>query len=104
MSMAPDSRALTTGIFNDWHPNWGTRGILFSSNRGTNPDERRIWSIQPDGSRLRKVGDIGEVIRFWLPDGRIVLSDAGITSRHCRTSIFDPATGHSGWSLMCRVI
>lgn len=87
-------RALTTGIFNDWHPNWGTRGILFSSNRGTNPDERRIWSIQPDGSGLRKVGDIGGSDPVWLPDGRIVLSDAGITSKALSAiSIFDPATG-----------
>ncbi len=87
-------RSLTTGVFRDRAPNWGKRGIVFSSNRGTGPDEWKIWSIQPDGSGLRKVGDVGGGGPVWMPDGRIAFADAGITSKALSAiSIFDPATG-----------
>lgn len=87
-------RALTTGTFKDWGPSWGPRGIVFTSNRGTNPDERRVWSIQPDGSGLRKLGDVAGSAPVWMLDGRIAFSDARITSKALsEITIFNPATG-----------
>lgn len=89
-------RALTTGVFRDGAPNWGVRGIVFSSNRGgANPDDDwKTWSIQPDGSGLRKVGDVAGSDPVWMPDGRIAFSDAGITTKALSAiSIFDPAAG-----------
>lgn len=87
-------RALTTGTFDDWQPNWGPRGIVFSSNRGPNSDVQKIWSIQPDGSGLRKVGDVGGSGPVWLRDGRIAFSDARNTSKALsEITIFNPATG-----------
>lgn len=87
-------RSLTTGGFRDRAPNWGIRGIVFSSNRGPNPDEWTTWSIQPDGSGLHKVGDVAGSDLVWLPDGRIAFSDARITSKAvAEITIFNPATG-----------
>lgn len=89
-------RALTTGGFRDRAPNWGIRGIVFSSNRGgANPDDDwKIWSIQPNGSGLRKVGDAGGSGPVWMPDGRIAFSDARITSKALNEiTIFNPTTG-----------
>ncbi|MBK7006903.1 MAG: TolB family protein [Burkholderiales bacterium] len=87
-------RALTTGAFKDWEPSWGVKGIVFTSNRGPDPDERRVWSIQPDGSGLRKVGDVAGSGPVWLPDGRIVFSDRRITSKALNEiTIFNPVTG-----------
>lgn len=88
--------ALTTGAFKDRAPNWGVRGIVFSSNRGgANPDDDwKTWSIQPDGSGLRKVGDVAGSGPVWLPDGRIVFSDRRITSKALNEiTIFNPVTG-----------
>ena len=87
-------KSLTTGTFNDWQPNWGPRGIVFTSNRGPNPDVRNIWSIQPDGSGLRKIGDVAGSDPIWMPDGRIAFSSPGVTSKALSAvSIFNPATG-----------
>lgn len=87
-------RSLTTGAFKDWQPNWGPRGIVFTSNRGSDPDERKIWSIQPDGSGLRKVGEVEGSGPVWMPDGRIAFSDARITTKALNEiTIFNPATG-----------
>ncbi len=87
-------RSLTTGGFRDRAPNWGARGIVFSSNRGPNPDEWKTWSIQPDGSGLRKVGDVAGSDPIWLPDGRIVFSNARVTSKALdEISLYNPVTG-----------
>jgi Tol biopolymer transport system component len=87
-------RAITTGAFRDRAPNWGIRGIVFSSNRGTNPDEWAIWSIQPDGSGLRKLSDVAGSSPVWMPDGRIVFSDSRVTSKALsEITILNPATG-----------
>ena len=87
-------RALTVGTFDDWQPNWGPRGIVFSSNRGPNADVQKIWSIQPDGSGLGKVGDVAGSSPIWLPDGRIMFSNARITSKALdEITIYNPLTG-----------
>ncbi len=87
-------RALTTGTFKDWDPSWGVKGIVFTSNRGANPDVRRVWCIQPDGSGLRKVGDVSGSGPTWMPDGRIAFSDARITSKAlAEITVFNPVTG-----------
>lgn len=86
-------RALTTGAFDDSAPNWGVKGIVFSSNRGPNSDQWNIWSIQPDGSGLRKVGDVAGSDPIWLPDGRIAFSRPGMTSKALSAiGIYNPLT------------
>lgn len=90
-------RALTTGISRDWEPSWGSRGILFSSNRGPNSDRWKIWMVQPDGSNLRKVSDADGHDPIWLPDGRIAFAaNGGVASKALAVvSILNPATGEA---------
>lgn len=90
-------RTLTTGNDDNWEPSWGSRGILFSSNRGPNSDRWKIWMVQPDGSNLRKVGDTTGHDPIWLPDGRIAFAaNGGVASRALAVvSIFNPATGET---------
>ena len=90
-------RALTTGNNHDWHPSWGSRGILFSSNRSSSSGDHKIWIVQPDGSNLRKVGDAAGFEPIWLPDGRIAFSaDGGVASKALAVvSILNPATGET---------
>ena len=87
-------RPLTTGSSHDWEPSWGSRGILFSSNRGP-IDSQKIWIVQPDGSNLRKLSDADGHDPIWRPDGQIVFSaDGGLTSNALAViSILNPATG-----------
>jgi TolB protein len=90
-------RALTTGNSHDWEPSWGSRGILFSSNRGPTSDRQKIWMVQPDGSNLHKVGDMDGHDPIWLPDGRIAFSaDGEVASKALAVvSILNPATGET---------
>lgn len=88
-------RALTTGTNRDWHPSWGSRGILFSSDRSSSSGEHKIWMIQPDGSNLRKVVDTAGFEPVWLLDGRIAFTDdSSVGSKALAVvSILNPATG-----------
>ena len=90
-------RALTTGNNRDWEPSWGSRGILFSSNRDPNADRWKIWMVQPDGNNLRKVGDTNGHDPIWLPDGRVAFAaNGGVTSKALAVvSILNPATGET---------
>lgn len=86
-------RALTSGAFEDWEPSWGSKGILFSSNREKS-GAWKIWVVQPDGSGLQKLGDVRGHGPRWLPDGRIVFADEAIASQAASAlSIFNPLTG-----------
>ena len=87
-------KALTTGAYLDWEPNWGVRGIVFSSNRGPDSDKWKIWSIQPDGSGLRKVGDIAGHEPVWMPDGQIAFSGIRRGSKALsEITLLNPVTG-----------
>jgi dipeptidyl aminopeptidase/acylaminoacyl peptidase len=88
-------RTLTSGNFHDWEANWNTRGILFSSNRGSRDlDTWKIWEIQPDGANLRQVGDVAGLSPSWLPDGRILFMDEGMPSKALSSiSAYNPNTG-----------
>lgn len=59
-------RQLTTGGFEDSNPRWGTRGILFDSNRFGSWD---IKMIQPDGSGLQAIPNATGAKPTWSPDG-----------------------------------
>jgi TolB protein len=87
-------RPLTTGNNRDWGPSWGSRGILFSSNRNSSSGRFKIWMVQPDGSNLRMVGDVAGHDPIWLPDGRIAFTDESMTSKAlAAVSILNPTTG-----------
>ena len=59
-------RRLTTGNFNDFHPSWSARGIVFDSNRtGT----IALWLIQPDGSGLQALPGATGADPVVSPDG-----------------------------------
>jgi TolB protein len=89
-------RPLTTGSNRDWGPSWGSRGILFSSNRGLNSDRWKIWMVQPDGSNLRKVSEASGHDPIWLPDGRIAFSaDGGASKALAVVSTLNPTTGET---------
>ena len=90
-------RALTTGSNRDWEPSWGSRGILFSSDRSSSSGDNKIWMVQPDGSNLHKVGDALGFDPIWLLDGRIAFSANGdvATKALAVVSILNPATGET---------
>lgn len=90
-------KALTIGNSRDWEPSWGSRGILFTSNRGPNSDRWKIWMVQPDGSNLRKVSDANGHDPIWLTDGSVAFAaNGGVTSKALAVvSILNPATGET---------
>lgn len=86
--------SLTTGKFNDWNPNWGVNGIAFSSDRDTSSEHFKIWVIQPNGTGLRKIGDVIGLDPAWMPDGRILFSDEfNAFKAQESVSVLDVATG-----------
>jgi Tol biopolymer transport system component len=87
-------RSLTTGTSSDWEPHWGRGGIVFSTNRDARSDDWKLWTVQPDGSGLRKLGDVAGHDPRWTPEGTVVFTDTN-TGGHALTSIavLDPATG-----------
>ena len=68
-------RNLTNLAARDWNPAWGTKGIVFSSNRDSTSEHWKIWTIQPDGTGLAKLGDIIATDPVWTADGRILFGD-----------------------------
>jgi Tol biopolymer transport system component len=68
---------VTTGASRDNRPNWGPRGIVFSSNRNSPSGRSKIWAVQPDGSNLRRIGDVTGHDPMWLPDGDLLFTDEG---------------------------
>jgi hypothetical protein len=76
-----DVRALTAGNFRDWEPHWGSRGIVFSSNREGTGDRWKPWIVQPDGTGLRKLADVVGHDPHWLPDGRLVITHEALSNR-----------------------
>lgn len=43
---------VTSGQFQDWNPDWGSGGIVFSSTRG---GTEGLWVVNPNGTNLRQV-------------------------------------------------
>lgn len=89
-------RPLTTpqAYVHDWNPHWGAGGIVFSSDRSAPSEDAKIWIVQQDGTRLRKVADHFGYEPVWMRDGRIVFSDISTNSRVLSTlSILNPANG-----------
>ncbi|GAC1609634.1 MAG: hypothetical protein NVS3B3_16570 [Aquirhabdus sp.] len=84
---------LTKGNFQDWDPYWGANGIIFASNRDTSSEHWKIWAIEPNGTNLRKVGDIIGQNPVWMGDGRVLFTDEVIASKALSAvSIFNPVT------------
>lgn len=89
-------RPLTTpqAHVHDWNPHWGGGGIVFSSDRIAPSEDAKIWTIQPDGTGLRKVADHFGYEPVWMRDGRILFSDISTTSRALSTlNVLNPANG-----------
>src|SRR5262249_49574431 len=67
---------LTTGLFNDWDPSWGPSGIVFSSDRdSTSSPVQKIWFIRPNGTGLRKLGNVIGLDPVWIDNGQILFVD-----------------------------
>jgi Tol biopolymer transport system component len=69
--------SITTGMSKDYEPNWGPRGIVFSSDRNSPSGRWKIWAVQPDGSNLRRLGDVAGHDPTWLPAGDVLFTDSG---------------------------
>ncbi len=87
-------RTLTSGPFKDWNPSWGSRGIIFSSNRDTTSEHWKAWLVQPDATGLQKFGDFLSTDPVWTKDGNLLFSDetSGIGALSA-ISLFNAATG-----------
>jgi Tol biopolymer transport system component len=87
-------RALTSGSAHDWEPSWSTKGILFSSDRSHDGGRWKIWETQPDGTNLRRLGDVAGHDPSQLPDGRILFLDEAMPSKALSSiSAYNPSTG-----------
>jgi Tol biopolymer transport system component len=49
---ASTARQVTSGIFEDWNPDWGASEIIFNSNRNHTSG---LWLVNPNGSSLRQI-------------------------------------------------
>lgn len=67
--------AITTGASKDYEPNWGPQGIVFSSNRNSPSGRWKIWTVQPNGANLRRIGDVAGHDPVWLPNGDLLFTD-----------------------------
>ena len=87
-------RTLTSGQFKDWNPSWGSRGIIFSSNRDTTSEHWKAWIVRPDGTGLQKFGDFLAIDPVWTKDGNILFSDetSGVGAVSA-ISLFNPLAG-----------
>ncbi len=87
-------RTLTSGQFKDWNPSWGSRGIIFSSNRDVTSEHWKAWIVRPDGTGLQKFGDFLAIDPVWTKDGNILFSDetSGVGAASA-ISLFNPSTG-----------
>lgn len=94
VSSAPGAapRALTSQGFHDWNPSWGTQGIIFSSDRPAT-EGSYIWKVQPDGSGLSSVDNVGALDPVWTHDGRIIFTnEVNVSPDLGAVSVYDPAT------------
>jgi Tol biopolymer transport system component len=90
-------RQITSSGFNDWHINWGPKGIIFDTDRNGVQriiKSQQIWMISPSGSGatpLTNPAASGDFFPHWWDDstGGIVFSRSG--------GVTDPA-GSSIWS------
>ena len=100
-------RQLTDDVRRDWHPQWcpDGRSILFTSDRGGDPD---LWIVGADGTGLRRLTSLEgtEDRGRWSPDGsRVVfqwsgdlwLVDAGGGAPE-RLTDFPGREGNPAWS------
>ncbi len=85
---------LTPPGFQDWEPSWAANGIVFASNRDTSSEHWKLWTIQPNGSALGRVGNTIGLSPSVLRDGRIVFTIETMVARaQSSIAIFNPATG-----------
>lgn len=66
---------ITSGNVNDWEPNWGASGIVFSSNRLSPSGRWKLWSVEPTGGNLKKFGDIAGHDPVWLRNNEVLFLD-----------------------------
>lgn len=85
--------AITTGAFDDYEPKWGLQGIAFTSNRNSPSGRWKIWAVQPDGSNLRRLGDVAGHDPVWLPDGDLLFTDENSVLALSTISRLRTATG-----------
>lgn len=87
-------RTLTSGQYKDWNPSWGTRGIIFSSNRDVSSEHWKAWIVRSDGTGLQRFGDFMAIDPAWTKDGNVLFSDetSGIGAVSA-ISLFNTSTG-----------
>jgi len=75
---AATARRITTGQYDDWHPDWSAFGIVFASNRS---GSHRLWMVAADGSGLRQLTappTTSDLFPRWIPNSdQIVFSRSG---------------------------
>ena len=72
------ARKLTSGNFNDWHPDWSSFGIVFASDRaGT----QGLWLVDANGGNLRALtapAATGDLYPRWDRTGTVVFARSGV--------------------------
>src|SRR6266536_4129568 len=70
-------RNLTNNSVAEWGPAWSPDGKLIAFGSGRDSPEMRLYVIQPDGTGVRRLGDIEGDYPAWSPDGtRIAFASA----------------------------
>ncbi len=62
-------RNLTNNSVAEWGPAWSPDGKLIAFGSGRDSPEMRLYVIQPDGTGVRRLGDIDGEYPAWSPDG-----------------------------------
>lgn len=90
---ASSASQVTFGKVNDWSPDWGPLGIVFSSSRSGG---QTIWIVDPQGTSLRQVTDGNDGLnldpRWDYTTNTIVFSKVGETPNVWATDLFGTRT------------
>ncbi|MGH9194970.1 MAG: TolB family protein, partial [Acidimicrobiia bacterium] len=66
---------LTEGAFEDKHPHWSVRGIVFARSDRPGSGHDGLWRIQPDGSGLEALHGAAGENPTWSPDATKIAFD-----------------------------
>lgn len=87
---ASQTQQITFGMFDDWNPDWGFKGIIFESNRNNSSG---LWLIKENGTGLEQITNpsrTGDHHPNWDPvDDTILFTRTSVNSTGAVTDIWE---------------